>query len=190
LDFPIRAGWDHRANDQSKTTLHEQDIQSLVYAAGRSLGAGPGHILNIFTAQGIDVCTTFGSALPIEQCDAPHTRSGALFCAYHLAYDFPDLGRVYFTMQPFANADDCQVTNSAGIHGVAIDAMANILSREVFETLSDPYGDAWYGDTLFPEMADLCSWVLNDAPMAQTTYRIQGEYTNVRHACAWTNSLF
>jgi len=170
------------------TTYYAQDLATLVHAAGRTFGTGLQHVVNMFYNQGVDLCPFDGV------CYSPDNLSTWNFCAYHNYYDFPDIGRVIFTMQPYANVGNpnlpaseagCQVP-PGGMHSQAVESMANALSHETFEAISDPEVSAWVQGFIDYEMADLCIRLWYDIPLAGPTYRLQGEYSNQHHACVWT----
>jgi hypothetical protein len=172
----------------SATTYNVQDLQAIVHAAATSLGTGPGHLFNIFTNQGVDVCDAPGD------CYSPDNVSTWTFCAFHWYFDFPDIGTIYFTMQPYANVGfpgypvgqaGCQVP-AGGMHSEAVESMASVLSHETFEATSDPEATTWLNLLTGEEEADLCVWLWYDINLAGgPTYRLQGEYSNRYHACVW-----
>jgi hypothetical protein len=172
----------------SQTTLQEQDVQAIVHAAARTFGSGSGTVLNIFTPQGTDVCTNFGGLFGgTEFCNAPDVPGATGFCSYHLYYDFPDTGRVFFNWEPFAGNSLCEVTDNVGVQKPGVGAMANLLAYDTFDVISDPQYDAWYNLRFGTDIAQLCPWTLHDITLAQMSYRIQGAYTNVLHACVWSS---
>ena len=173
--------------NSSATTYNSPDLQTLVHAAARAFGSGPQHVLNLFYNQGIDICDVQGD------CYSPDNLSTWTFCAYHSYYDFPDLGRVFFTMQPYANVQypftpqdevGCRVP-AGGVHSQAIESMASALSHETFEAITDPAITGWGQGFIGYEMADMCVYLEYDIPLAGSTYRLQGEYSNRDHACVW-----
>ena len=78
-------------------------------------------------------------------------------------------------------------------NGVLADSTNNVLSHELFETITDPDGDAWTNSTsnaLYgSEIGDECSFVNATGfdpsvwRVGGKTYATQPEYSNLAHAC-------
>jgi hypothetical protein len=160
------------------------DILQLLHAAAIALGGNPGygHIVHIFLPAGVDTCLDQGNT----QCYSPDIPSSFVFCAYHGSIVFNDIGKVLFTVEPFQLVEGCAAPNF-----LLNDSTNSTLSHEVFETITDPDGDAWFAASSFAalgfEIADLCesvfgtdgSFVIN-----KRTYQLPFEYSNKYHACA------
>jgi hypothetical protein len=83
------------------------------------------------------------------------------------------------------------VTGCFGPTADLTSATANTLSHEIFEAVSDPNLDAWYGNYTFPlnnfgeEIGDECAWAhLFPQKLGKNTYVTQNEYSNKSHSCA------
>jgi hypothetical protein len=104
--------------------------------------------------------------------------------------DFPDLGHVLYTVQPFQNVPGCAVMQPSP-NGAIVDSTASALSHELIETITDPDGDAWFAQSSLieygQEIADICETPFGEyAPVSiqGKLYAIQPEYANKYHACA------
>jgi hypothetical protein len=160
------------------------DILQMAHATALALGrnTGYGHIVHIFLPSGVDTCLDQGNT----QCYSPDNPSSFVFCAYHASVVFNDVGKVLFTVQPFQQIAACATPDF-----LLNDSTNSTLSHEVFETITDPDGDAWFAAnslaTLGFELADLCQSVFaNDGIFVinKRTYQLQFEYSNKFHACA------
>jgi hypothetical protein len=160
------------------------DILRLAHAAAIQLGGntGYGHIVHIFLPSGVDTCLDQGNTL----CYSPDNPSTFVFCSYHDSVVFNDIGKVLFTVQPFQQVDGCATPDF-----LLNDSTNSTLSHEVFETITDPDGDAWFAASSLAalgfEIADLCQSVFGiDGIFVinKRTYQLQFEYSNKYHACA------
>jgi hypothetical protein len=160
------------------------DILQMAHAAAVALGGntGYGHIIHIFLPSGVDTCVDQGNTL----CYSPDNSSTFVLCAYHNSVVFNDVGKVLFTVDPFQQVAECATPNF-----LLNDSTNSALSHEVFETITDPDGDAWFAAnslaTVGFESADLCQSVFgNDGIFVinKRTYQLQFEYSNKYHACA------
>jgi len=102
------------------------------------------------------------------------------------------VGHVLYSAEPYQNVPGCQDTGATP-NGALADSTNSVLSHELFETITDPDGDAWinvtdngmYGE----EIGDECSFVNAtgfDPSVWQVdghTYATQPEYLMRRHAC-------
>lgn len=170
--------------------LGPNDIVTLVHAAASALGTGYGHIHHIFFAPGIDVCAD--NALTV--CYSPDNFATFFFCAFHSSIDFSDIGHVLFSVEPFANVNGCQV-NQPSPNGPVVDSQANVLSHELFESITDPDGTAWwnsYALGLFgQEIGDECAQAFfsyANTSISGHSYEVQPEYSNQAHACVFRPS--
>jgi hypothetical protein len=173
------------------TPLLDTDIEAIVHAVAAQGGAsGYGHIYHVFLPPGQDEC--FDSTLSV--CYSPDNESTFYFCAYHSSVDFPDIGHVLYTVQPYANILDCQVQPGSP-NGLLVDSANNALSHETFETITDPDGDAWtntrsvYYSEL--EIADECvffgsynGYKVPTFSIGAHLYAVQLVYSNELHACS------
>jgi hypothetical protein len=144
---------------------------------------GPGNLYHLFFNQGIDVCIDDGDTT----CYSPNNLSTFAFCGYHEYVDFnAPYGRVYFTVEPYQAVNGC-----FGPTSDITSATANVLSHEIFESITDPNLDAWFGtgnpiDNLGEEIGDQCVWLhlypqkLN---LLHQAYVTQNEYSNKYHSC-------
>jgi len=180
------------------------DIASILHAVAAKFGTGYEHVYHVFIPKGTDVCLADGT------CYSPDNINSWFFCGYHGYQEFPDIGHVLFTVEPYEDAyaiynglpfyactvgqPDSTVDTYPTPNGVEVDSQANVLSHETFETITDPDGDAWllgpyslafYG--LLDEIGDLCvsQTFLYSAPIlvAGKPYYVQPEYSNKYHAC-------
>lgn len=180
--------------ETGRQTLYDADVAVLVHAAARTFGAGYSRIYHVFFAQGTDVCTSGGGNSSF--CYSPDDFSTFYFCGYHSYFDFGDLGHVIYSVEPYTNVPGCMdPTSPAGAspNGPAIDSMANVLSHEIFEAITDPDLNAWYnrfGAFAGNEIGDECAFVFALPPVSLNgkPYQIQSEYSNFYHACIWTSS--
>jgi hypothetical protein len=178
-------------------TLTFPDLDSIAHAAALSQGAGLGHIYSVFLPQGVDFC-----ASPFD-CYSPDNESTWTFCAFHTYELFDDIADpVLVTLQPYADVPGgCSVPPTGGPNSQLIDSTNNILSHEVFETITDPLVTAWWIHTiewyLFgAEVGDLCVKKVNIGGVRYSgagnvnlnghAYMLQAEYSNIYHACVYT----
>lgn len=169
-----------------KTTYNDPEVTMFVHAAARTFGAGPGQMINIFFKQGTDTCTTFGGSLLDTACYSPDVPSKFAFCGYHSYIDFIDLGRVYYSIEPYDNVPGCQAPGP-NTPSRAVNSMASVLSHETFETMTDPNLDAFYirfGAFAGNEIGDICAFRYRNVTLNGKTYSLQPEYSNAFHACA------
>lgn len=179
-------------------TLLIQDIVNLAYAGGSAGGTGYGHIYHIFIPPGVDMCLVAPKA-PTE-CYSPDNLSTWFFCAFHGSIDFPDIGHVLFSVEPYQNVNGCNVPPGTP-NGQLDDSTDNVLSHESFEAISDPDGTAWWvqagtivngaeiGDNCirfayFPQFKSLF-WDYGVVKLSGHPYTIQPEYSNGVHGCAY-----
>lgn len=171
-------------------TLGESDMLSILHAGVAALvkngtvptNPGYAHEFHIFIPKGIDHCLDAG------YCYSPDFTGPWVFCAYHGSTDFSDLGHVVFSVEPYQNVPGCQSnpawTNTTGI-GILANSTDNVLSHELFESISDPDPTiaAAYFNMYGMEIGDVCQpWVF---PLTVGThnYSIQTEYSNTDHGC-------
>jgi hypothetical protein len=167
------------------STLGQNDLLNIVYAAASQIGSGYGHVYNIFLPKGVDYCDGNGA------CYSPDNPSTFSFCAFHGSTDFQDIGHVLFTLEPYQDVPGCSVPQPTP-NGALIDSTASTLSHELSETITDPDpGTGWvaisslteYGN----EVADICVDAYGNAPASSldgTSYAVQLEYSNKYHGCS------
>ena len=171
--------------------IGEHELWAIAHAAAKKYGAGTGHIYHLFLPNGIDTCFDESSS-----CYSPDNFVAWIFCAYHEAVTFKDIGTVLFTVQPFQGTDGCAV-HSPSPNGVVADSTYSTLSHELFETISDPEPDSGFtnqisldlqgyeiGDECQPLTDDNGDFLVPTVTINAKKYAIQLEYSNTYHACA------
>ncbi len=170
--------------------LYEHELWSIVYTAAKKFGAGNGHLYHIFLPKGTDTCFDLSA-----QCYSPDNGSTFYFCGYHSGVTFSDIGTVLFTVEPYQNVGGCQVATPSP-NSQLIDSTNSVLSHEVFEAITDPYGGSgWVNrtsqDLYGYEIGDECQGLGNSTGALDPTflingkkYEVQMEYSNTYHACA------
>jgi hypothetical protein len=150
-------------------------------AKGGTPPTGYGNIYHIYLNAGIDVCADPYNS----ECYAPDLLYDFVFCGYHSYVNFGDYGHTLFTVEPFQQVNGCfasapDLTSATG----------NVLSHEIFEAITDPDLNAWYGFG-YPipnsgmEIGDECVWrYLFPQKLGLHTYTTQNEYSNKYHSCA------
>ena len=179
--------------------LTDADMLAVVHSVALSLGqAGHSQIYHVFLPPGQDECFTATDGI----CYSPDVPATFFFCGYHSSADFKDIGHVLYTVEPYQNVGGCSVRPGTP-NGQLVDSTNNTLSHEVFETITDPDGDAWFNFSAVilngAEIGDECSFfvVLPISPtmvagffdpsvstIGNHRYAVQPEYTNLEHACA------
>ena len=179
--------------DYPKKTLYDADILAIVHAGGKAFGTGYNHIYHVFLPRGVDACLT-----GTNQCYSPDNPATFFFCAYHASVTFTDIGHTLFTVEPYQDVLGCSVAPGSP-NGALVDSTADVLSHELFETISDPDGTAWYQDSsvLFggAEIGDICQAAVvigadvyfsyGVVTLHGHSYEVQPEYSNAYHACAY-----
>ena len=163
--------------------MSDFDIAAVVHAVASASGqTGYGHIYHVFLPPGQDVCLSDGIC-----------ASNAI-CAYHSSADFFDIGHVVYTVEPDQLGFGCAVA-AGSPNGARVDSTNNVLSHEMFETITDPDGDAWFNTAtlllLNDEIGDECEFITStfffDVPsfkIGSKIYAVQREYDNSQHSCA------
>jgi len=179
--------------------LTDADMLAVVHSVALALGmAGHSNIYHVFLPPGQDECFTATDGI----CYSPDVPATFFFCGYHSSADFKDIGHVLYTVEPYQNVSGCSVRPGTP-NGQLVDSTNNTLSHEVFETITDPDGDAWFNFSAVilngAEIGDECSFfvVLPISPtmvagffdpsvstIGNHRYAVQPEYTNLEHACA------
>jgi hypothetical protein len=172
-------------------TLTDTDLRKLILLAVKfefSQGGGGGYnrMYSIFLPQGQDLCFD-GKYSNVCYCPDNNCNGGSFdFCAYHASFDATDaVGapiHVIYQAMPYQDVPGCQVVN--GPNGSLIDSTDNVLSHEIFETITDPDINAWYRSSDGFEIGDICAWnIANPIILNGTSYAIQKEYSNQAHQC-------
>ena len=150
------------------------DIAPIVHAAAVAVGGvGYGHVYHVFLPPNYDECASFGC----------YGGPSGIFCAYHSSYDFPDIGHVLFTVEPYQAVVGCMIAGS-GPNGVVADSTDNSLSHELAETITDPDPPSGWVDSRGREIADKCVGVYAVVLLNRHSYKIQKLYSNKIHACS------
>jgi len=171
----------------------DADMLAIVHAAASLTGqAGYGNEYHVFLPPGQDECFNLGFKI----CYSPDDPKTFFFCAYHGSATFSDLGHVLYSVEPFQDNSGCS-SRPGTPNGQLADSTNNVLSHEVFETITDPDGTAWWNSLdngIFgEEIGDECSFLLftpanvyfdpSNVTLNGKSYVAQPEYNNVRHAC-------
>lgn len=171
------------------------------FVAAQTHQNGYNHVYHVFLAPGQDECIDNG----LTQCYSPDNPATFAFCAYHGSVDFSDIGHVLYSVEPFQNVAGC-ADRPGTPNGPVVDSTADVLSHELFETITDPDGTGWWNlgnlNELGSEIADECTFVVflpnifdpnavgyGDPALVQMggkTFAVQPEYSNFAHACVTT----
>ena len=170
----------------------DADVQTFVHAVASAAGEnGYGHIFHVFLPPGQDEC--FDSTFTV--CYSPDNVNTFAFCAYHGSVDFPDIGHVLYSVEPFQDVPGCRVRPGTP-NGQLADSTNDVLSHELFETITDPDGIGWWNSTgggMFgEEIGDECFFYVQSTfdsdPFLYNidghSYATQPEYSNAVHGCA------
>ena len=114
--------------------------------------------------------------------------NGANYCAWHSSGSCSGQ-----TIQVIYHPNPAAVQGcSTGVYpnnNPQADSTANTLSHEIFETITDPRGSAWY-DQNGQEIGDKCAWTFSPVPgqnytntVAGLNYYIQREWSNAASGC-------
>jgi len=178
--------------------LTDADMEVIAYAAASSSGQnGYGHIYHVFLVPGQDECFTSGFTV----CYSPDNPATFAYCGYHSSFDVVGFGHVLYSVEPSVNVNGCNVRPGTP-NGQLADSTNNVLSHEVFETITDPDGSAWLNildNGIFgAEIGDECSFLLftpnfinptaayfdpSNVTLNGKSYAVQPEYSNAGHAC-------
>jgi hypothetical protein len=172
---PIKNGCKDRYTSICVTDSQVQtEITNDLSPSKSGWSAGSGKIFFMFTPKGVGSC--YGSG----DC------SFSQWCAYHSWS-----GNLIYANMPFADtvsrACDAGYHPNSGIDPNA-DATINVASHEHNESITDPFGTAWYNNAGY-ENGDLCAWkfgaVTNQAnqTIGNHPYIAQLEWSNLSGAC-------
>jgi hypothetical protein len=181
----------------STTPLIDPQIRALVHAVAAFSGeTGLNHEFHIFLPPGQDECFDASFAT----CYSPDNGNTFVFCAYHNAVAFQDIGIVLYSVEPFQNVPGCHVRPGT-VNGQTIDSTNSTLSHELIETITDPLGSAWRNFTdnalAGAEIADECQLIAIlpvgnhlavfgdpiEFSVGHHRFATQPEYSNEDHAC-------
>jgi hypothetical protein len=181
------------------TPLLDSDIVAFVHAVAAKAGAsGHGHIYHVFLPPGQDECFDPTYGYGSGYCYSPDNLATFVYCAYHSYADFPDIGRVIYTVQPYMNVPGCRVQPGT-LNGELVDSADSVLNHETFEAITDPDLDAWRNESgayglSTDEVADECIFLVildgqyyGDVPtflIGAHRYAVQLVYSNEQHACS------
>lgn len=160
----------------------ENEINTTISRAAWSASVNTEFVL--FTPYSVYSCgVDYTASCPVE--------SFLNFCAFH--DDYRDGGStVIFADMPDAGTGSCGAGSLATPNGDPFaDAEVNVVAHEVFESISDPLGTAWWNQTSGYEIADECAWhfgptALDGADVAPGgTYRAYVQYfwSNANGGC-------
>jgi hypothetical protein len=118
--------------------------------AVQQVGGGMENIYHVFLPKGTDVCL-YGA------CYSPDNQNTFFFCAYQGVQNFPDVGFVLYTVEPYQNVQYCQEALPSP-NGQLADSTYTALLHEVFETITDPgvFPFAYVNALTGLEIGDLC----------------------------------
>lgn len=127
--------------DQQIQAEVQQDVTELGWPDGESV------LFNVMTPDSV------------SECD-DHTSTFCLgsFCAYHGAFTGSDAQPIVYTLEPFAETDGCAgIPLNPSPNGDDADPTDNLISHEMNEAITDPWGTGWYTGptTNHGEIADL-----------------------------------
>jgi hypothetical protein len=157
-------------------------------------GSGYGHIYHVFLPQNVDTCFESPLGTPTTTCYSPDNGATFFFCAYHGS--FTSSGKVYlYSVEPYQDVNGCrnQTHNQTLPNRVSptvdpADPGYSTLSHEIFETINDPRGNAWWNNfTQGEEIADLCADFDNFVTINGAPYVLQSEYSDINHLCVSAN---
>jgi hypothetical protein len=173
----------------------DADMRAVVHAVALALGTPDGYSneFHVFLPPGQDECFNLGFKI----CYSPDDLKTFFFCAYHASATFSDsVGHVLYSVEPFQDTFGCS-SRPGTPNGQLADSTNNVLSHEVFETITDPDGTAWWNSLdngIFgEEIGDECSFLIflphavffdpSDLTLNGKSYVAQPEYNNAQHAC-------
>jgi hypothetical protein len=107
------------------------------------------------------------------------------YCAWHGAGSVSGSATFTVAYQPYlANNSGCPaLTTTIGVYQNSADgisAVANVASHEIYETITDPFLNAWY-DSAGAEIGDKCAWTHGVAALGG--YYVQTEWSNITSTC-------
>jgi len=139
--------------------------------------AAPNKLFMLYTSSGE------GSCFDATNTSCAYTE----YCAYHSSF-----GGTIYSNQPFGNPSTCQLSGTPAPNDVDGDTAASTASHELSESITDPFGTAWY-TSQGNEIGDLCAyeygtntWDGGKANQMWTGvyFELQMEFDNHTGACA------
>ena len=126
----------------------KDEIQKIITATGWP--DGESILFSLMTPESVAWCTTGSDH---------HCAPGAT-CAWHGGFMGSDGQPVVYTLEPFAATDGCDGDPpNPSPNGDAADATVNLISHEMNEAITDPWGTGWYAGDTSHEIADPpCAW--------------------------------
>jgi hypothetical protein len=171
---PIKNGCRDRYTSICVTDSQVQsEVASVLSRKGWS--AGSGKIFFLFTPKGVGSCYSSNSC------------SFSQWCAYHSWS-----GNLLYANMPFA--DTVSRACDVGYHPNSTidpnaDATINVTSHEHNESITDPFGSAWFSSN-GSENGDLCAWTFGTVGSNQANqtingdpYILQREWSNLSSGC-------
>lgn len=195
-DTPVRVSY-----SANGPVFGNEDILALLHAVVTTGGlpTGYGNEYHVFLVPGQDVCFNNWDGSLSNVCYSPDNPANFVFCAYHGSADFNGIGHVLYSVQPFQNVPGCHARPGTP-NGPLVDEANSVLSHEVFETITDPDGSAWWNSLnlslRWQEIGDECMFLrydktgaflgfdLSDVTLNGRPYAIQPEENNARHGCS------
>jgi len=164
----------------ASATVQDSDIQAEVRRAEAVNGwtGGNGHNFFVMLAPGETECASFGC-------------SGTEFCGYH-DHESDRTGlQTPYEVIPFPENVPGSCTAGQSPNGdPAADDAVNIISHELFETVTDPFLNAWF-DAAGYEIGDKCAWTFGSEGLTGAnvtlhgdSYIVQREYSNRISNCS------
>ena len=169
-------------------------VHNAAVALGSNGGSSYGHVYHVFLPKNVDTCFEAPLGTPTTSCYSPDNSSTFAFCAYHGSFTYS--GTLYlYSVEPYQDVSGCRnnihnqaLPNAADANNNPADPGYSTLSHELFETISDPRGNAWWnqfsgGD----EIGDECAEFDNFVTVNGNPYVLQSEYSDVNHLCVSAN---
>lgn len=190
--------------------LQDGDIQNEVDRAisanngnNNAWAASNSRIYLVFTAPNVNSCSDS------SHCTFPTPNNSRYFCAYHSDYGTGFLGlgqKVIYANMPYVDSlGGCDISGTpasgpnAGLSvpaspnsDLATDSEIDVTSHELFESVTDPFLDGWYGDnSLADEIGDECNFFLGSTINADGSnvslhydeFAVQQEWSNRDNGC-------
>jgi FG-GAP-like repeat len=165
--------------------MHDSDVHNLILFAINSVlnpsggGGGYNQMYSFMLMPGQDLC--FDNSTSCYCPDANCNGGTFVFCAYHGSFDAVDKTgttiHIIYQAMPYQDVPGCSITN--GPNGALIDSTNNVLSHEIFETITDPDLNAWWQSSDGQEIGDLCNFnEQNPIELNTRRYSIQKEWSN------------
>ncbi len=114
--------------------------------------------------------------------DLPRGRAG--YCAWHSAGTINGAVVEFAFFWKLDGDPGCNPSDTSGLHGEGLAALANVSAHELSEARTDPASPgAWY-DSQGAENGDKCAWTFG-APLVTlsngTQWKLQGEWSNAAY---------